>query len=76
MFKTKMRKCRDDEIAKLFRNSTYFFPLVFLLTILLGGVVTRILDLNSTLLRSHKAAFITYTPGKCEVGDRGFLEGF
>ena len=70
-----MRKCRDDEIAKLFRNSTYFFSLVPSYYSL-GGVVTRILDLNSTLLRSHKAAVITYTPGKCEVGDRGFLEGF
>ena len=35
----------------------------------------RILDLNSTLLGMHKAAFIMYTIGGCGVGVCGFLGG-
>ena len=34
-----------------------------------------ILDLNSTLLGSHKVAFIMYTTGECGVGGRGFCGG-
>ena len=32
----------------------------------------RILDLNSTLLGSHRVAFIMYTTGGCGVGAEDF----
>ena len=73
-------KIRNDEIEKWpiyleIVQLSYFsfggFPSYYSL----GGVVMRILDLNSTLLGSRKVVFIMYTTGGCGVGGRGFWGG-
>ena len=73
-------KCWNDEIAKWpiyleIVQLSYFSFTGFPSYYSLGGVVMRMLDLNSTLLGSHKVAFIMYTTGGCGVGGGGFWGG-